>query len=288
MTTIEATVEATNPAVGAPTRGPGNDPFRGALDLRPSVSLDVLHREAALLDRVDRKYLVPLTVLPTLLHRLPASAEVLRVDGRDRFGYDTVYFDTPDLRSFRTAARRRPVRWKVRTRTYTDSDASWIEVKLRDRRGRTVKHRQPRTAGEPTSLTEADRAFVRGFEDGRSLDEAALAALVPTLRTGYRRVTLHEPVSASRATVDLGLRGSLVEVDGPGRAVDLCGYAVVETKTAGRPGPVDRVLWDLGYRPVRFSKYGTSMVALRPELPSNRWRRALGLGALAAEVPDEP
>jgi hypothetical protein len=34
-------------------------------------------------------------------------------------------------------------------------------------------------------------------------------------------------------------------------------------------------LWANGIRPARISKYCTSLAALRPELPSNRWSRSI-------------
>ena len=55
----------------------------------------------------------------------------------------------------------------------------------------------------------------------------------------------------------------------------LVAMAIVESKTAGPPSPVDRILWSMGHRPVCVSKFGTGLAALYPELPANRWRRAL-------------
>ena len=47
------------------------------------------------------------------------------------------------------------------------------------------------------------------------------------------------------------------------------------SKSPGPPSVADRALWSLGYRPTKVSKFGTSLAVLRPELPSNRWTRAL-------------
>ena len=50
---------------------------------------------------------------------------------------------------------------------------------------------------------------------------------------------------------------------------------IVETKCEHHAGEMDRALWALGVRPSRVSKYCTSLAALNPDLPSNRWARTL-------------
>ena len=106
--------------------------------LRP-VTLPVLDAEAALLTRRDRKYIVPLDVAERLLGALEGRCRVLEIDGRRRFRYESVYFDTPGRTSYLAAARRRARRYKVRTRAYLDTGRCVLEVKTRDARGRTVK-----------------------------------------------------------------------------------------------------------------------------------------------------
>ena len=50
---------------------------------------------------------------------------------------------------------------------------------------------------------------------------------------------------------------------------------IVETKTAHGACEIDRALWSRGIRQLRLSKYATSMAALHPDLPANRWYRTL-------------
>jgi hypothetical protein len=92
----------------------------------------------------------------------------------------------------------------------------------------------------------------------------------PVLRTRYERSTL-VLAERVRVTIDLGLEASTPE----GLDLRLMGMAVVETKTRGPTSDADRGLWAMGHRPVRISKFGTSLAALHPDLPSNRWTRAL-------------
>ena len=65
------------------------------------------------------------------------------MDGRRTFGYESVYFDTPELSTYRAHLQRRRQRFKARTRTYTDTGLCMFEVKLTGARGETVKQRVP-------------------------------------------------------------------------------------------------------------------------------------------------
>lgn len=240
----------------------------------PAVSLAELQADAALQTRVDRKYVVPLPTLGTLLEQLGPGTRVLDVDGRRTFTYRSVYFDSPTLTSYLGAARRRRDRFKVRTRTYVDDGACWVEVKTRGPRGTTVKERAPHAPDASGTLTEPAWSFastVLGDDRAARLD----GPLRPTLVTTYDRVTLHVAApdgTSSRTTLDTGL---LWTDPATGRDRSLPGLAVVETKTGSTPSPTDRLLWRHGLRPVRISKYGTGMAVLHPDLPATPWRRVL-------------
>jgi hypothetical protein len=247
-------------------RAAADHALAAALDRLPAIGLDELADQAALLTRRDRKYLVPVADAADTVAQL-VGARVLSIDGRRAFRYESVYFDTPDLVSYLAAARRRPRRFKVRTRTYLDSGLCLLEVKTRDPRGRTVKDRLPYGAGRRTELDRAGLAFVEASEEvGGGLGPA----LVPALTTSYTRTTLLLPDGA-RLTIDTGLRAWATD----GRTVRLPGIAVIETKGRGAASVADRALWAAGHRPVRISKFCTSLAALHPELPANRWTRAL-------------
>lgn len=244
-----------------------------------TVDLAELTATAALQTRVDRKYVVPAAAAVRLVRELAASpdpARVLRVDGRHDVGYASVYFDTPDLVSFLLAARRRPRRFKVRTRTYVEQVSSWLEVKTRDRRGRTVKHRVPHDAARPDHLDAVAHAFVDGVLADERLD-VAVRDLAPVLSTTYRRATVLLP-DGGRLTVDSGLLCRTPD----GAGVRSAEHTVVETKTAGHAGSADRLLWRAGHRPDRISKYATGLAALDPDLPATPWRAVLGRHVLTA------
>jgi VTC domain len=233
------------------------------------VGLTELVERAALQTRVDRKYLVPLDQLPALLTEVAPYARVLDIDGSRTFRYESVYFDTPWLASYHGAAYRRRRRFKVRTRTYLDSDHCWLEVKISGARGTITKHRLPYPLADRGTV-HPGRSFVDETLRGESICPTNGSALEPVLVTNYRRATLLLPDTRSRITIDIDLGWRAGE-----SALRLPGLAVVETKTGAGASPVDRLLWRRGTRPARISKYATGLAALRPELPDGPWRRTL-------------
>ncbi|WP_111466999.1 polyphosphate polymerase domain-containing protein [Microbacterium suaedae] len=234
------------------------------------IGLDELVAEAALLTRVDRKYLVPAERVIGILHHLDDATRVLEIDGERRSHYGSMYFDTPDLLSYHLAARGRRRRFKLRCRHYVDTDAAFLEMKTKGSRGTTVKERIPHPTDAVERLTPEGRSHAAEAISALGLEETLVDDLVPTLHTGYRRMTLLLSDGA-RATVDSDLEWA----DTWGGHLTRPGLVVVETKSSSRASVVDHLLWRAGIRPSSVSKFATGLAALRPDLPSNKWSRVL-------------
>ena len=240
----------------------------------PAIGLAEVERHAALQTRVDRKYALDTATAAEVLPRLAARSAVMAIGDLRSFWYRSVYFDTPDLESYRRTATKRRHRWKVRTRSYVESGTSFLEVKQRGSRGITEKVRVALPHGAATErLDAAGASFVDGVLDRPGLG----ASLAPVCCTVYQRTTLVDLDSTTRATIDTSL--ALGSVDAPG-------LVIVETKSGGGLSWFDRVLFDAGARPTPVSKFGLAMAATHPDLPANRWSRVLrghlGLRPLAA------
>lgn len=239
------------------------------LESLPAVSLPRLVEEAALLRRLDRTYVVPAASLPELVRSFAArdpGLSVLEISGRREHRYSSTYLDTDGLASYLGAARGRRRRFKVRSRHYLDTGASFAEVKTRGPRGITVKARRPRSGPHVE-----EHRFVAAQLRGAGVPSVDVSELRPTLTSAYTRVTLWLPHSGSRVTLDSDLVWSLPE----GSTAAVPGVAVVETKSPPGAGGVDRALWSRHLRPVRLSKYGAGLALLHPELPAHRWHRVL-------------
>lgn len=222
---------------------------------------------AALQTRVDRKYLVPWDTFATLMEQVGPTSRVLEIDQIRSFSYESVYFDTPQLDSYLQAARGRRHKFKVRTRTYLDSYASMLEVKTAGGRGETVKERMDYRLADRYRLDPAACEFV-----GQRVQLAqGPTSLSPVAITSYSRATLVDDDHSFRMTCDVGL-----EVGDPsGRRARMVDRVLVETKAGQAPCRADRLLWQLGVRPVRISKFCVGLAALNPRLPANRWNRTL-------------
>lgn len=234
-----------------------------------AIGLAELTERAALQTRMDRKYLLPVGEVAALAPELEPDTQILEIDDARSFRYESVYFDTPDLTSFRLAAHRRRRRFKIRTRSYLDSATCWLEVKTEGARGGTVKSRLPYQPDDHATVTPG-RWFVDTVLANLAIANCADLAFAPTLVTRYRRSTLYLPSSASRVTIDVDLVWEAND-----RRLRLPDLAVVETKTGSAASHVDRLLWARGHRPASISKYATGLAALWPDLPAAPWRRTL-------------
>jgi hypothetical protein len=234
------------------------------------ISLKELNALAALQTRVDRKYFVPAGIFRKLIAELTDELQVLEIDGRRTFGYESVYFDTPDLTTYRAHLQRRRQRFKARTRTYTDSGLCMFEVKLTGSRGETVKERVPHPVGHGTQLTVDAVAHLRTTL-GQAFRQDLPPEMGPTLATTYRRTTFVSRNGECRLTCDVELlcRNARHEVRDTGT------HVLVESKSSGPGSAPDRILRELGVRPAAVSKYCVAVAALHPELPSNPWQQTL-------------
>ena len=238
-----------------------------ALGSLPSLGLDALASAASLQHRRDRKYIVPVSTLGGLFTDFGTDTKALEIDKTRLFRYESIYFDTADLQSYRDAARSRPRRRKVRTRTYVDSSACALEVKTRDRNGQTIKHRLDYPLADRHLLNQQGRHFIAEVDP----DGPQSSNLQHTLTTAYLRATLLIDAGTSRATIDVGLCCTEPE----GAQVKLAGHALVETKSVSGSTTMDRLLWANHIRPVQMSKYCVGLAALHGELGANKWNRIL-------------
>jgi hypothetical protein len=235
----------------------------------PAASLAEVVERAALQARVERKYLVPVDRFAELAAGLPGTWAALEIGRRRDFAYESVYFDTPDLLTYRQHLQGRRRRYKVRTRTYLDSGDCALEIKLRGRRDQTLKARLPYPVADRAHLTPAARAFLA--DQLRARYGLPAPWLVARVTTAYQRTTLVDLGHGTRLTcdVDLVCRG------GGKVATGLSHHVLVETKSPGPAGDADAALRGLGLRPVELSKYCLAVALLYPAIPSNPWHRTL-------------
>lgn len=244
------------------------------LDRFASISLKQLGTDS-LLDRVDRKYILPEAVVPEILSQLSREYKVLEVGGYRRSPYSSVYFDTPDFRFYYDHHSGRSPRFKVRLRNYASSGEEYLEVKRRSRGGRTQKYRLPLIVRRENPVAVLADTNPFGIADLVDIQQ-----LVPVLTLKYDRITLSGRGGRERVTIDLSVncrRGDEV------RTFDR--VAILEVKQAQSfDSEILGVLRKMGLRPAGISKYCLSLASLEPGVKKNRFRPALRKVAEAAAV----
>ncbi|HWV24927.1 MAG TPA: polyphosphate polymerase domain-containing protein [Thermomicrobiales bacterium] len=235
------------------------------------ISLEETNQEARLLTRTDSKYMVPWDTFVDWARTLHASHRILEIDNRRLFTYDTRYFDTSDLDLFRHHIQGRRRRFKIRTRQYVESKLSFLEIKLRGRRGETIKQRIPH---DPDHIDEIGK-------EGHNFLDACIRAqynfdlnhtLVPTMQTLYRRATFVARDGTDRITCDVDL--NFVRC-GESQALMRPSMVLVEIKSTKGRGPFDRALWHRGVRPAQGSKYCIGICLALTRERSNRYLREI-------------
>jgi hypothetical protein len=230
--------------------------------LRP-VGLETLIEHAALMQRVDRKYVAPVDAVRDLVNTVRGTHHVLSIDGRRYTTYRTLYFDTDNFTSARDHIQDRRRRWKVRTRLYVEDELHRVEVKTKDNRGNTVKVMGVSHTDHYGVLVGSDRDFVASYlSDFPQID---VRDLVPAAEVRYKRATLTDLAAGTRVTIDWGL--SMHMNSGDVWLDDR--FAMVETKGPLVLSGVDKALHELGVRPRRFSKYVAAASTLTDGIPAN-------------------
>lgn len=115
------------------------------------------------------------------------------------------------------------------TRSYLDSDLTFLEVKVRGGREVTMKDRIPYRPTDWAQLSCLGREYAESVVESRGLDGSAIWRLVPTLTVGYLRSTLLPPEPGVRVTIDTDLTWT----DGEQGFV-VPDLVIVETKTGAR------------------------------------------------------
>ena len=218
--------------------------------LRP-ISLDALDERAALLRRVDVKYVADDDLLAQLIARVGEGHDVL-------------------------------TRFKIRTRRYVDAGACVFEVKVKREDGDTDKRQTGHEAAARTLTPAAERLVEETLRDDGIEPPGDLA---PVLRTTFRRITLAAREGGARLTIDRGV--TLATLDG--RAVRMrTGLALVETKSEDGDSAADDVLRELGAERLSLSKYRTGVDALlrRDDSGEADQARALFAGGAPASASD--
>ncbi len=219
----------------------------------------------SLLDRLDTKFVMSDTQLLKIFNQLRDLYWILEVEGNRLNHYCTHYFDSPGFDLYHAHVNERPERYKVRCREYSDSGLSFLEVKHRTRKDRTIKDRirVPRLVSSISSdmniwLNDVYPWQKRGLES--------------KLWNTFTRITLVNKKYCERVTLDVD-----IAFYAQNRKVHLNGLAVAEVKMDGKGNfsPFLRLMREQSIRSQGFSKYAIGIAMLYENVKTNNLKPRL-------------
>lgn len=202
-----------------------------------NISLEELNEKAKLLDRSEVKYVIHQEQLTELFHELMQDFDLLAIDGKTLFTYESVYFDTPERDFYNTHNAGIKDRIKIRTRRYVDSDLHFFEFKHRYH-DVVRKYRYTIDAHQHGKIDDIAKSFVKDTHQA-IYGTWLMQELVPNMITRYKRVTLVHKTSEERLTIDLDLSFGM-----PGdkkKDYHMPPIAIIEAKTKDKQTPTHDV-----------------------------------------------
>jgi len=217
-----------------------------------------------LMDRTDTKYTFHATQLETLLKEAQPFYRVLSVEANRISRYKTLYYDTENFDLYNKHHSGKLNRYKIRHRTYVESELGFLEVKFKNNKGRTIKTR-----------VKEDVCYT--ISDGKTFDflQKQLpfhpTVLVPKIWVNYSRITLVNKTTAERLTIDLNLEFKKGE-----ETRSMSQLVIAEVKQDSKaPSPFVAILKKKHIREGSISKYCFAIASSYSEVRSNNFKQKL-------------
>lgn len=222
-----------------------------------------------LLNRVDRKYIIPISSLPAVIRLLYNNQySILEIDGCRAFSYLTTYFDTTDYRFFKDHHNRLSSRIKVRTRTYKENNLHFFEIKMKTN-VRTNKLRE----GLPESSSEL--SGIQSNKIRALYPKELMSTLIPALINSFTRITLVNRSKTERCTIDVDV--TFRDPEAMHNEIKLNNIAIIEVKQskASLLNGIVAALRTMRVYPSSISKYVVGLILTHPEIKHNSFKPLL-------------
>lgn len=173
-----------------------------------------------LMKRVDKKFMLPVELLPQMLDELRYDYRVQDIGSQRIFKYATLYYDTPCYHMYHAHQNGKLNRLKVRSREYLDSNLCFLEVKKKSNKGVTLKERVMIESASVISEEQNADFLKRSAGLGAAYIEAKVWSF-------YKRITLVNNQKTERLTIDCELK---FENTNNGKTAFLPDLVIVELK----------------------------------------------------------
>jgi hypothetical protein len=213
------------------------------------------------MNRTDTKYVFPVSRLPELIENLQGRYKVLEINKLKVQLYSTIYFDTPEFLFYNQHVNGQLERYKIRIRTYESTGESYLEVKTKTNKNRTIKNR----LNNISFSGSIDASHTDFIKEHSSVDPMLLK---PVLINRFIRTTLISFATVERITLDFNL--SFTDY-GNKEFIEIPYLAIAELKKEGSSASSDfnTILKNMGIYPMGFSKYCIGSAMLKDSLRKN-------------------
>jgi hypothetical protein len=217
-----------------------------------------------LMNRTDTKYVFNIRQFEKIMLEIKDYYKVLEVEGKRLSRYETLYYDTALFELYYQHHKGKLNRYKIRHRTYVESDLGFLEVKFKNNKGRTIK----------TRINKRDVLFAWEPESEEFLTKTLPfepQKLVPVMWINYIRNTLVNKTGAERLTIDLNLE---FIKDGTTKKFD--NLVIAEVKQDKRkPSPFIQVMKKYHIREGSISKYCMGIATTCDDVKKNNFKSKL-------------
>ncbi len=217
-----------------------------------------------LMDRTDTKFTFNIKELPIVLDEAKNHYRILEIEGNRISRYKTLYFDTQNFALYNQHHCGKLNRYKIRHRTYVESNIGFLEVKFKNNKGRTLK-----TRIKELEVPELNTG--KAFEFLKKMLPFDPLILTPKIWINYSRITLVNKTSAERLTLDLNLE---FERDGKTEVLDQ--LVIAEVKQDSKiASPFVAIMRNKHIRQGSISKYCFGVASSYSEVKKNNFKRKL-------------
>ena len=231
--------------------------LRKLLNQFETVSLNELNVRAPLLNRKDMKFVFSCNQLEQVLQDCEDKYYVLTINDNTIFNYRTWYYDTAGLLFYHQHHTGKTNRCKIRRRLYVNSNQSFIEVKHRTNKDKTIKYRY-----ESGSLDDA-QLFIRQYSGYDS------AGLTEAIEINYSRITLLHKTKPEKVTFDINLSYKQNKcISGFNNIV----IAEVKTERCATTFFI-KIMKKNSIRQNSFSKYCLGLISINSQIKHNNFKQ---------------
>lgn len=216
---------------------------------------------ARLMNRTDHKFLFTPSKLPAILAMLLNEYRILSIDNRRVFTYKSYYFDTKDFDFYRLHHNGKTNRHKVRFRNYVETGSTFLEIKFKNNKGRTIKNR--------VSVEEWEKALSPDSKNFIHEISGIRADLEMKLENSFQRMTLVNKNHPERVTFDFNIQ---FRCEGQEIKFDHIAIAEVKQQAFNRQSTVMTAMKDQNCYPDSISKYCLGIYSCFPTIKRNRFK----------------